>query len=49
MPINNCNPSIYGYEDEDLIDKLINEIELDDKEIINKKAKEVLATFFVEA
>ena len=49
MPINNCNPSIYGYEDEDLIDKLIDEIELDDKEIINKKAKEVLATFFVEA
>ena len=43
MPINNCNPSIYGYEDEDLIDKLIDEIELDEQEIINKKAKEVLA------
>jgi len=49
MPINNCNPSIYGYEDEDLIDKLIDEIELDDREIINKKAKEVLADLFREA
>ena len=43
MPINNCNPSIYGYEDEQVIDNLINEIELDEQEIINVKAKEVLA------
>lgn len=43
MPINNCNPSIYGYEDEQVIDNLINEIELDEQEIINIKAKEVLA------
>lgn len=44
MEINNTNPSIYAYEDEKEIDKLIAEIELDEQEKLNQDAIAMLSS-----